>query len=457
LNPFGKTARVLELDGDDLRISKRHQTARVSLADVSEPPSVRRGALGSTLIVPLNGQSDIILRGASRADALDFSEGVKRAWISFNLAALDREAVRFDYLHAAVCALANPTRYPAACSIGPVAVAARELDLMLLSKLQREAIGAETMVRVDYVRKFAADPQAARANAVSSFVSSELDRWKDFFDTVESMPLTPEQRLSVVVDEDATLVLAGAGSGKTSVITAKAAYLVKAGIRRPEEILLLAFAKNAAEEMSERVEARSGMPIVARTFHALAYDVIGIVEGSKPALADHATDDVAFSALIKQILKDLVLTLSEVSKAIIEWFAHFLVEPKTEWDFDTKHAFYTHMEQQDLRTLQGDKVKSYEELQIANWLYENGVEYEYEPNYEHKIKGNGRRDYCPDFRLIDSGVYIEHFGVRRQKMADGSERLTTAPFVDRESYLADMEWKREVHASNETTLVETFS
>jgi len=362
LNPFGKTARVLELDGDDLRISKRHQTARVSLADVSEPPSVRRGALGSTLIVPLNGQSDIILRGASRADALDFSEGVKRAWVSFNLAALDREAVRFDYLHAAVCALANPTRYPAACSIGPVAVAARELDLMLLSKLQREAIGAETMVRVDYVRKFAADPQAARANAVSSFVSSELDRWKDFFDTVESMPLTPEQRLSVVVDEDATLVLAGAGSGKTSVITAKAAYLVKAGIRRPEEILLLAFAKNAAEEMSERVEARSGMPIVARTFHALAYDVIGIVEGSKPALADHATDDVAFSALIKQILKDLVLTLSEVSKAIIEWFAHFLVEPKTEWDFDTKHAFYTHMEQQDLRTLQGDKVKSYEEL-----------------------------------------------------------------------------------------------
>ena len=457
LNPFGKTARVLELDGHDLRISKRQQTARVSLADVREPPSVRRGPLGSTLIVPSNGQSDIILRGASHADALDFSEGVKRAWVSFNLAALDREAVRFDYLHAAVCALANPTRYPAACSIGPIAVAARELDLTLLSKLQREAIGAETMVRVDCVRKFAADPQAARANAISTFVSSELDRWKDFFDTVESMPLTPEQRLSVVVDEDATLVLAGAGSGKTSVITAKAAYLVKAGIRRPEEILLLAFAKNAAEEMSERVEARSGVPIVARTFHALAYDVIGIVEGSKPALADHATDDVAFSALIKQILKDLVHSLSEVSKAIIEWFAHFLAEPKTEWDFDTKHAFYTHMEQQDLRTLLGDKVKSYEELQIANWLYENGIEYEYEPNYEHKIKGNGRRDYCPDFRLIDSGVYIEHFGVRRQKMADGSERLTTAPFVDRESYLADMEWKREVHASNETTLVETFS
>lgn len=64
------------------------------------------------------------------------------------------------------------------------------------------------------------------------------------------------------------------------------------------------------------------------------------------------------------------------------------------------------MEQQDLRTLQGEKVKSYEELQIANWLYENGVAYEYEPVYEHKIPETGRRDYQPDFRLIESGIYI---------------------------------------------------
>ncbi|MGC9449765.1 UvrD-helicase domain-containing protein [Cereibacter johrii] len=91
-----------------------------------------------------------------------------------------------------------------------------------------------------------------RANGIAAFVTAKLDRWKDFFDNIESNPLTPEQRLSVVADEDATLVLAGAGSGKTSVITAKAAYPVKAGIRQPEEILLLAFAKNAAEEMSEQ-------------------------------------------------------------------------------------------------------------------------------------------------------------------------------------------------------------
>lgn len=457
VNPFGTTARAIELQGDHLLVTRRSMPASVSLADIGEAPALRKGVLGTTLSLQSTGQSNVILRGAGHADARAFAESVKAAWVSFNTGGFDREAHRFDRLHAAVSELARPGRYPAACSLALVLQDARSLDATLLSKLRSEAIGTDRAKRVALVRKFVADPRAARANAISVFVAAELDRWKQFFDTIESKPLTAEQRLSVVVDEDATLVLAGAGSGKTSVITAKAAYLVKAGIRKPDEILLLAFAKNAAAEMSERVEARSGVPIVARTFHALAYDIIGIVEGSKPALADHATDDLAFTNLIKQILKDLVQSLSEVSKAIIQFFAHFLVEPKTEWDFKTKHEFYTHMEQQDLRTLQGEKVKSYEELQIANWLYENGVEYEYEPVYEHKIPETGRRDYQPDFRLTESGIYIEHFGVRRQKMADGSEKLFTAPFVDRTEYLASMEWKRQVHAEHETTLIETFS
>ncbi|WP_442971057.1 UvrD-helicase domain-containing protein [Roseovarius sp. D0-M9] len=399
----------------------------------------------------------MILRGARFSETTAFAKAVQDAWIHFNIRALEGETARVHRLLSAIEELKAPRRYPSACRLSPIFTDARALDGSLLSKLRPEALGVANRSRVQAIRDFVADPKSARETAIRTFVDAELVRWGAFFDTIETKPLSPEQRLSVVVDEDATLVLAGAGSGKTSVITAKAAYLVKAGIREPEEILLLAFAKNAAEEMSERVEARSGVPIVARTFHAIAYDIIGIVEGSKPALADHATDDMAFSNLIKQILRDLVHRLSDVSKAIIQFFAHFLVEPKTEWDFQTKHEFYTHMESQDLRTLQGEKVKSYEELQIANWLYENGVEYEYEPVYEHKIPETGRRDYQPDFRLTESGIYIEHFGVRRQKAAGGSERLVTAPFVERDAYLAGMEWKRQVHADHETTLIETYS
>lgn len=457
VDPFGRNARAFELDGDQLRIVRRGAAAALSLGALREPPTVRKTAFGTMVIIASDQDGRTTVRGARYADALAFSETVKRAWVEYNLSALEKETFRFDRIHAGIASLECPGRYPSACRIAPLLQHGRALDATLLSKLQPEAIGPEQAERVKRVRNFVADPRRVRADSVSAFVEAELARWKTFFDTVESKPLTPEQRLSVVVDEDATLVLAGAGSGKTSVITAKAAYLVKAGIRQPEEILLLAFAKNAATEMAERVEARTGVPIIARTFHAIAYDIIGAVEGSKPALVEHASDDAAFTAHIKQILKDLVLSHSEVSEAIIRWFAHFLVEPKSEWDFKTKHAYYTHMEQQDLRTLQGERVKSYEELQIADWLYENGVDYEYEPDYEHEIEGTGRRDYCPDFRLIESGVYIEHFGVRRTLLPDGTERPTTAPFVNRESYLAGMEWKRAVHASNQTVLIETYS
>ena len=457
INPLGTDISAVELDGQNLSLLKRRSISSVSLETITSPPSVQKQLLASTLHISLSQQEDVVLKGTRHFEANAFADEIKNAWIAFNLHMLDMEAARISRIHDAVMGLRRPTYYPAACLVSPLLNEAKALDVKVLSKLRLEAIGPQEAARVALLRKFVAHPAGFRKFAAEAFVASSLERWADFFDTIESKPLTPEQRLSVIVDEDATLVLAGAGSGKTSVITAKAAYLVKAGIRRPEEILLLAFAKDAAKEMSKRVKERSGMPIKAHTFHAVAYGIIGKVEGSKPPLADHASDDLLFVNIIEQILKDLVLKLSEVSRLIIQWFAHFLVEPKTEWDFKTKSAFYKHMEQQDLRTLQGKQVKSYEELQIANWLYENGIEYEYEPDYKYKVSSAGRRNYCPDFRLTESGVYIEHFGVRRKKMPDGNDRLFTAPFIDNDEYLRGMKWKREVHAKHQTTLIETYS
>ena len=90
-------------------------------------------------------------------------------------------------------------------------------------------------------------------------------------------------------------------------------------------------------------------------------------------------------------------------------------------------------------------------------LYLNGVTYEYEPLYEHPLPKAGRGAYTPDFRLTESRVYIEHFGVRKEAGPGGTDRLTTAPYIDRDSYLEDMAWKRQVHAEHGTTLVETYS
>lgn len=453
LNPFGRAARSVSLLEGGVAVGG----ALVPFANISAAPLIRNGLLSSTFVLQVDCGDTITLRGAVKSSASAFGEATEAAWRRYNLIELEREAGRIDALLTDLGRLGMPAVYPSACTIGPILAQAQDIEGRLIRKLRPEAVGEDNFRRLAPIRDFIEDPSKARATAIDAFVEAELGRWQQFFDTVEAKPLTFEQRLSIVVDEDATLVLAGAGSGKTSVITAKAAYLLKAGIRTADEILLLAFAKDAATEMSERIEARCGAPILTRTFHALAYDIIGAVDGSKPPLAPHATDDVAFLDLIRQILKDLVASASEIARAIISWFTHFLIEPRDDTDYKTKHDWYMAVEKLDLRTLQGDQVKSYEELQIANWLYENGVAYTYEPVYEHDVASNGKREYTPDFHLTESGIYIEHFGVRRERQADGGERLMTAPFVNREEYLAGMEWKREVHKKNGTILIETFS
>ena len=70
--------------------------------------------------------------------------------------------------------------------------------------------------------------------------------------------------------------MASAGSGKTSTMVAKAAYAIHRGFVAPERVILLAFNKQAAEELKERAEAferlgMEGVSVEASTFHALAF------------------------------------------------------------------------------------------------------------------------------------------------------------------------------------------
>lgn len=84
----------------------------------------------------------------------------------------------------------------------------------------------------------------------------------------------------MVNGESSLLVLAGAGSGKTSVLVARAGWLLARGQADAGQILLLAFGRKAAEEMDERIRERLHTEeITARTFHSLALYIIQ--QGSK--------------------------------------------------------------------------------------------------------------------------------------------------------------------------------
>lgn len=206
------------------------------------------------------------------------------------------------------------------------------------------------------MRNFQAAPEEARQAAIAHFIASDLAGMKDFFDTIEKNPLTPEQRLAVITDEDATLILAGAGSGKTSVIVAKAAYLIARGIRQPEEILLLAFGKDAAAEMATRIKERAGADIDTLTFHALGNRIIREVEGKSPPLAEHANDGAKFTGLLRDIILNDIASQAGLGKLLMDWFSAFCWPYKNEWDFKTQDSYFRWVEAHELRTLNGNLV-----------------------------------------------------------------------------------------------------
>ncbi|MHC9237385.1 UvrD-helicase domain-containing protein [Pseudooceanicola sp. 502str34] len=409
------------------------------------------------LTVPLAGGDHLTIAGVNQEDATAFRSSINDALRRHISAQGNAEEDELQTLGKAIAHLQLPRRFPSACLLEPFLARAARIAETFPATIPDGALSGTQLALLNTTKDFNEAPEPAREAAIERFIETELDAMGAFFDKIESNPLTPEQRLAVVTDEDSTLVLAGAGSGKTSVIVAKAAYLIERGLRQPEEILLMAFGKDAAAEMASRIKERAGASVYAMTFHALGYAILREVEGCAPAIAAHASDDAQFRTLLRDILVNEVASKAGMKSLLLEWFADFFWPYKSEWDFQTRDEYYGYVEAHELRTFNGELVKSFEELQIANWLYRNGIAYEYEPNYEHKIEGNTRRTYTPDFRLSESGVYIEHFGVRRSRQADGSTRLTTAPHIDRNRYLEDMEWKRQVHRDHGTTLIETYS
>jgi DNA helicase-4 len=421
-------------------------------------PTRTKSALGfSTITFFFTGRRIARVAGLRPKQAAEFASAIDAQWYSYLGGQF--KAVEDDLrdISKAVRRLFQPQRYPAACLLEPffrrASAALEELPENLpdgaLTEVQRDL--------VDVVKAFHRIPHKVREAGIKAFADSELQDMKDFFDGMGAYSLTPEQRLAVIADEDATLVLAGAGSGKTTVIVTKAAYLIERGIRSPTEILLMAFGKDAATEMARRIREISGASVDALTFHALGYSIIRQVEGTAPALAPHASDEAQLRALLRNILINDIGKDPTLARLLVRFFSEFYQPYKSEWDFKTRDEYYSYIEAHELRSLKGDLVKSFEELEIANWFYLSGIGYEYEPVYEHELPENDRRVYTPDFRLTESGVYIEHFGVRKAKGPGASVRLTTAPFVDRTSYLEGMAWKRQVHRKHGTTLIETYS
>lgn len=142
------------------------------------------------------------------------------------------------------------------------------------------------------------DIEACRLQHNQAYTDAMLAEHTEFFQKIESSPLNPAQARAVVNGEQSLLVLAGAGSGKTSVLVARAGWLLARGEAAAEQILLLAFGRKAAQEMDERIRERlHTQDVTARTFHSLALHIIQ--QGSKkvPTVSKLENDTAARNKL----------------------------------------------------------------------------------------------------------------------------------------------------------------
>lgn len=283
----------------------------------------------------------------------------------------------------------------------------------------------------------------------NAYIDWQLQRFEMYFDSVESNPLTANQRRACVIDEQHNLVLAGAGTGKTSTMIGRAGFLINAGLAEPEQILMLAFARKAAEEMDERIKSKLGIEsLTVKTFHSLGKHIIAKVEGVVPAINPLAEDEHKRARFVDEQLQRMLQ--DELYKTrLVTYFVRFIHPYKSAFQFKSLGEYNNYILENDIRTLQGELVKSYEECEIANYLYREGIAYQYEANYQVNTSGLDYRVYQPDFYLPEYGIYIEHFAVNEQNQ--------TPPFIDQTQYLDGMAWKRELHAKHHTRLIETYS
>jgi len=289
-----------------------------------------------------------------------------------------------------------------------------------------------------------------------AFVSSELLTFQPFFDDLDGRSLSDQQREACIRLEDNNLLIASAGSGKSATMVGKVAYVLEKQLYRPDQILILAFNKNAADELKTRIARQlkvdeDTLACRVTTFHALGRGIIESVEGRPPQLANWVDHPAGEAKVIEDIIRDLVSSDPEFGRL---WIDLLVLHPKADipaavFDTDADFRRYTSDRvvkgQATIGSLSGIIVKSLQEQKIVNWLWLHSVAFEYERQIEVQDDDGAERHLHPDFFYPLMGTVHEHFAIN----ADG-----TSPFED---YVREAESKRQAYRRKQIDFFETTS
>lgn len=309
------------------------------------------------------------------------------------------------------------------------------------------------------------------------YVDNKLIKYKSYFDNMfndinKNIILDKSQREAIICDEDNLLVLSGAGSGKTTTISAKVKYLIDVKNIKPDKICVITFTKKAKEELDYKINKIFNSNVDIYTFHSLGLKIIKYYYKNKDI---DIIDEKGQYKIICDYIKNNLFKDKDKFSLFFEAFKNktsFSEEYKL---FDNYYDYHNYMYKRKyinsnttmdnyikeqakrrrnyLKTLNGEYCKSKEEVDIANFLYLNNIDYQYEKSYK---KLDNLKIYKPDFYIEQNNNYnyIEHFGIDKVNKTNNhytKEELT--------NYLKNMKLKEKYHCDEkiEDLFIITYS
>ena len=305
------------------------------------------------------------------------------------------------------------------------------------------------------------------------FISDHLVSEKSYLDGILSevdpnIKLDDEQRKVVLSDEDYTLVIAGAGAGKTTTVSAKVKYLVERKGIRPDQILVISFTNKAVGELQDKINKALKIDCPVTTFHKTGYAIRRRHETEERVRI--VTEGYMFN-VVNDYLKHNILEYPELVDKLILFFGSYFDAP---YEGDDLNSFFNYITKADFTTLRGnmdeytekvidqrsgryvtiahERLRSLQEVVIANFLYMNNIEYTYEKTYPYNIL-RSHKPYTPDFTITQGEkiAYIEHFGITE----DGRNNRYTQEQLN--IYKKEVNDKILLHRQHDTDLIYTFS
>lgn len=296
-------------------------------------------------------------------------------------------------------------------------------------------------------------------NRVKKYI---LEENKNFFDNCLSYPLDYQQRLSVISEEENSLVVASAGSGKTSSVVGKIKYATQIKNTDPNKILLISYTHKAANELTERANIKD---LQGYTFHKLALDIIAKNTKIKPSICENT--DALFISVYRNLIKD-----KNFQKSVVDFFVYYDEETAL-WEENKKmrREALSNLKKQEIKAFLPDMdgndiyVKSSEEKQICFALSCLGIRFRYEEAYQHDVADETHAQYKPDFSIYYNKngkthrLYLEHYALDKDdNVPPWFAQQNNIPYSQaNERYKKSIAWKAETHQKYNTLLIHTRS